>query len=166
VINVEQQFLHLYSLIAPHEKNLEPLHFELHQKHFEEEARHAPFPYLLIELMSERTRSPWTKAKGRIALMMAHFLQSAWTVDSLRIAKKNIAGLSHTHRFFADLESALPLLERQSFSRLMWRMFTRSPFVSSLVNPSAHKKVNRFARKNGIFVIPFPEPKKPKLSAG
>ena len=161
VATVEQEFLHLYKCLHPFQNNLEPLYFELHKKHFEEEARHSSFPYLMLELLRSRSDfrflpiKKWiqNKADG----MFAQLLTSAWAISSLR-RMKQLKHLRQVHPFFSILYGVYPHLEKQPVSRTLWRIFTSVPYVSSLINPFNHGKVINYAKGRGAFFAPFPQP--------
>lgn len=154
VATVEEEFLALHARLAPFSKTLEPLYFDLHQKHFEEEARHSPFPFLMLELL--RGRGGWLDpVRDKGGLVFAQLLIASWSMASLRKVR-GVVRLRGAHPLFGALAAAYALFERQPPGRILWRMFTRTPYVSSLVNPSGHAKVLRAAGKAGALSIPLP----------
>lgn len=161
VATVEQEFLHLYKCLHPFQKSLEPLYYALHRKHFEEEARHAAFPYLMLELLRSRSGSrfrpvrKWIQNKGDY--VFSQLLLSTWTVDSLRRMKR-LKRLKQVHSFFSVLSSVYPHFEKNSTSRMLWGVFTSVPYVSALINPFNHSKVVNYARGRGALSAPFPQP--------
>ena len=155
VASVEQEFLLLYHSLVPFKARLEPLYFQLHQKHFEEEVRHAPFPYLMLELLTTRNSSIGNQIRVRSDLALAEVLQSIWTINSLAKTRK-VKKLAEVHPFFETLARIYPLLEDRSSILVLWQLFTSTPYVSSLVNPQSHHKLLRFAKKFGAISIPFP----------
>lgn len=157
VAEVEQEFLLLYNTLAPFKKTIEPLYFDLHRKHFEEEARHAPFPYLMLELLISRSKTFKGFIHLKSDLVMSQILQTCWTANSLRRvqAVKKLASKNH---FFATLARVHDIFEKQPKLRTLWTFFTSVPYVSSLVNPNHHRKFLRFAEKVKSPSIPFPAP--------
>ncbi|MBI3556303.1 MAG: hypothetical protein HY074_08575 [Deltaproteobacteria bacterium] len=157
VAEVEQEFLLLYNALAPFRKHIEPLYFDLHRKHFEEEARHASFPYLMLELMITRAPSPRSFLHAKGDLMISQIVQTLWTAQALSRTRalKKLAG---KHPIYTALARMQDILEKQPKVRTFWKFFTSAPYVSSLVNPNHHRKFLRFAKKMGSFSIPFPAP--------
>jgi hypothetical protein len=157
VAEVEQEFLLLYNTLVPFKKRLEPLYFDLHRKHFEEEARHAPFPYLMLELLITRATHPRSFLHSKGDLMVSQIVQTLWTAQSLgrtRALKK----LADKHPLYRSLARMQEIFEKQPKTRTFWKFFTSAPYVSSLVNPNHHRKFMRFAKKMGSLSIPFPAP--------
>lgn len=156
VANVEQEFLRIYHSLRPFKAQLDPLYFEIHQRHFEEEARHAPFPYLVLDLLAERSPQPFRAIHRRADVAAAQVLQTLWTLSSLRRLKgvKKFAG---KHPFFDTLISAFPILESMPAPQVVWKLLTTTPYVSTLVNLNSHTKVTEAAQAQGALVLPFPE---------
>lgn len=160
---VEQQFFKMYFMMSPFKSHLEPLHFDLHKKHFEEEARHAAFPYYVLELLKEREKGLKNKLFHKADLGLAQFLQSIWAVDSLKSSIQMIQKNKNEHPFLQTLSKSTYLIEKQPIHQILWNLFTRTPYVSSLINPSYHLKILKFAQKDGSFIVPFPKVKEQKL---
>lgn len=164
VAQVEQEFLLLYHSMAPHKKDLEPLYFTLHQKHFEEEARHAPFPYLMLNLLSTRVKHPFQILHTKIDLALSQGLQLFWAGHSLHRTRaiKKIADKAPLFKIIAEV---LPLLEKQPPWKVFWSFLTSAPYVSPLVNPKYHLQISRFSKSLGAWSLPFPAPNPKPLRA-
>ena len=156
VASVEQEFLRLFKALEPQGNELDPLYYTLHEKHYEEELRHASFPYLILELLMTRDQRLASGVHRRLDLAFAQLLKTVWTVHSLGRFKK-VRQFRNAHPFFDVLSRALPLLERQPPHRILWSLLTSTPYVSSLVNPRSHRKIVRVAERSGAFILPFPE---------
>jgi hypothetical protein len=159
---VEQEFLQLYHSFRPFRDQLEPLYFEIHERHFEEEARHVSFPYLMIELARARQSGPIAMLHSRSDFAFAQIVQSLWAMMSLRRLKE-VRRIAHRHPILRALAEALPKLESLPSHRALWKVFTSAPYVSSLVNPFWHPKTLKTAQDGGAIVIPFPAPEKSGL---
>ncbi len=161
---VEQQFLTLYHTLRPFKDNIEPLYYDLHQKHFEEEARHAPFPYLVLELLATRNHRITRAMHTKLDLVAAQLIQSAWAIHSLSRIKK-IKKLEKEHPFFQTLTSAYPLFESMPPQEIFKDLFTQTPYIGTLLNTGYHKKIIEFSDKLGALSIPFPRFKTTPLKA-
>ncbi|MEK7690930.1 MAG: hypothetical protein AAB425_07905, partial [Bdellovibrionota bacterium] len=155
VAQAEQVFLQIYHSLRPCADILEPLYYDLHRKHFEEEARHAHFPYLMLALMSSRGHGMYSPMHVRADFAIAELVQTAWTVTSMARTRR-IQGLKSKHPLFGALASVYPLLEKEPLPRILWRLVTSTPYVSGLANPSGHKKILSFAREIGAYSVPYP----------
>ncbi len=162
VASVEQQFLHLFTLIRGQKERVEPLYFELHKKHFEEESRHAPFPFLVLELLNERNQSLKGRLHQKYDLIFSQLLQAAWTLTSLTRLKQ-LKNLKGKHPMFDVLARTYEGLSQQPKLRLLWRSFTSVPYISTLINLQSHKRVVRFADNQGVFHLDGPTPKQTRI---
>jgi hypothetical protein len=167
---VEQEFLHLYRCLKPFKGQIDPLYYELHEKHFEEEARHASFPYMLLQIIHRRRFKPsiWPRQRWfypKTGLVFAQTILTTWTFASLQRLKK-IKKLKHKHSFFDGFQKLLPQLEQQSLPSLLSHMLKRAPYVSELLNTQHHPKILKFAEKHSVWSIPFPDPDPQGLSVG
>ena len=164
VTKVEQEFLLMHNMMSPFKKDLDPLYFEVHQRHFEEEARHVSFPYLMLELLIHRNQSLTNKLLSKAGLAYAETLQTAWTGASI-FRVLNIEKLKDKHPLFDAVSRVIPVLMEQSKGRLCWEFLTSTPYISSFVNRRYHGKFARFVRSMGVWELPFPDAKPSKLVA-
>ena len=154
VAQAEQVFLQIYHSLRPCADILEPLYYDLHRKHFEEEARHAHFPYLMLALMSSRGHGMYSPMHVRADFAIAELVQTAWTVTSMARTRR-IQGLKSKHPLFGALASVYPLLEKNR-CHASCGAWSHPPYVSGLANPSGHKKILSFAREIGAIPSHIP----------
>ncbi len=156
VATVEQEFLAVFRELGRHKKALDPLYFDLHLKHTEEEARHIDFPFLMLELLIGRQEGVRAQLFRKLDLAAAQLMLMSWSGQMLLKLQK-IKKLSKTHRhpFFHALASALELMAGQSTLKTAWYMLTRAPYISSLVNPTSHGKVLAKAKSMASLSVPF-----------
>ena len=155
---VEQEFLLIYHSFKPFKNQMDPLFYTLHEKHFEEEARHASFPYLILQLL--HSRSP--NFISKFSLASGQILQTTWALHSLQ-RMKGVKYLENHNPFFKTLSSAQPLLEKVPSTRSVWKLLSSAPYVSALLNPGAHRKFLQFAKDSKVLRIPFPQYEQRKL---
>jgi len=155
VVIAEQVFLNIYFNLKPFQKHIEPLYYDLHKKHFEEEAKHAPFPYLLLELLIDRHPHPTNMLHAKADLAFAQLIQTSWTLGALNRIKK-VNHLSDKNSFFRVLKDVLPLMDKIGPIKVLWKLLSETPYVSSFVNPGSAKKIQRFAQGYGSVSLPFP----------
>lgn len=159
---VEQHFLLIFKNLAPHKSKLDPLYFTLHAKHFEEEARHASFPYLMLELLKGHNKSFLNNLFNRYDLMVAQFIQSAWAVSSLSRTRE-VEKLAHKHEFFAKMHRIEKKHGSNNLIEMLWKLMTKTPYVAPLLNPNGHPKILDYAKEHGALSTPFPDCDEDKL---
>lgn len=162
VAAVEEVSIGIYSDIYRSRKGVDPLYFQLHRRHLEEEARHANYAFLMLNLI-ERSASSWRrKLHLKTNYVLAQVVGAPWVLSELAKIYK-VKDLKTKHPFFEVLSSCLPLLESMPKHELVHRMFVAAPYVSWLLNPKNRKHIE-FARNQGAFIPPFPDPKTVKLA--
>lgn len=152
---VEQEFLEIYRKLKPHAAKLDPLYYKLHQLHFEEEMRHAPFPLMMLDFLNKTENKPLHYLFGKFDLVTAQILQGTWTLLSIRKLRK-IKKFKGKDPFFDILIDMLPQMEQQNTLHIMYKLFTQTPYVSTFVNPEGTAKILKFAKDQGKFSLPFP----------
>lgn len=157
IAEVEQEFLYLYHAMRPFQKQLEPLHFAIHKRHFEEEVRHLNFPHMFLKLISERQDGGVLAALRKTDLVFAQGLKAAWTAATLKRLMK-VEDLKATHPFYDILASALPLMKKQNFIELGWKLIVKTPYISSFMNHRYHHKFSHIIEELGVWTLPFPKP--------
>lgn len=161
---VEEVSILIFKQMRPFKKVLDPLYYEVHRRHFEEEVRHGPYSYWMIEHLYKRNKSLAGVVFRKTDLALAQALEISWTLSSLsRI--KNSFWLRHSHPFYARLFSCIPLLRKLSPLEIIRKLFVSAPFVSLLLNPSQHQDYQSLIVKLRAVPIPTPKPRPGIMSA-
>jgi len=161
---VEEVSILIFKQMRPFKKGLDPLYYEIHRRHFEEEVRHSPYSYWMIEHLYRRDKSLSGLVFRKTDLVLAQGLEIAWTLSSLsRI--KNAFWLRDKHPFYATLLSCVPLLRKLGPVEAIRRLFVTAPFVSLLLNPQNHGDYQGLIAKLRALQIPTPAPQPQALSA-
>lgn len=157
IAEVEQEFIYLYHAMRPFVEELEPLHFMIHKRHFEEEARHANFPHLFLKLISERYEDGLIGALRKTDLVLAQGLKLTWSAATFermaRVRKKR-----DTHEFYRVLSDSMPMIKQQNLFGLSWNLLVKTPYIASFINPRYHNKFTNIIEELGVWTLPFPKP--------
>lgn len=163
LILIEEISILIFKQIKPFKDGIDPLYYEIHKKHFEEEVRHSPYSYWMIEHLYQRNKSPANIFFRKTDLLLAQALEISWTFSSLsRI--RNTYGLRKKHPFFAALNSCIPLLIKISPVEIIRRLFVTAPFVSLMFNHGAHDDFQNLIGKVRALQIPTPKTRLQVLS--
>lgn len=161
---VEEASIAIFKQMRPFEDRLDPLYFEIHKRHFEEEVRHSPYSYWMLEHLHTRNRSALSVVFRKTDLLLAQALEVSWTLTALsRI--RHARQLRSKHPFYAGLARLLPLLVTRSPFEIIRSLFVSAPFVSMLLNPNHHDGFQKMAASLRAFEFPIPSPRKVELSA-
>lgn len=157
VATVEEESTLIYRQMKPYAHKLDPLYFALHRRHFEEEARHAPYPFLMLELANLSHNSTWGRWMGKTDFLVSEILKVFWI--SFELSKTfEVKNFRNHHPFFAALTSVLPKLKEQSLTGILATLASQAPYISSFINPLYHPQTKKAVAKHGLFHLPFPEP--------
>ncbi len=155
VASVEEVSIEIYQHLYKCKDAIDPLYFELHRRHLEEEARHANYAFLMLNLIAKKPgylNSAWHK---KIDFAFAQLVGAPWVITELYkfLRVKRLKGV---HPYFDVLASCIPLFEAMPKAELVKRMFVAAPYVSWLLNPSWRKQHKDTVKKHGAIVPPYP----------
>lgn len=160
---VEEISILIYKQIQPFKKDLDPLYYEIHRRHFEEEVRHSPYSYWMLEHLYKRDKTLSGVVFQKTDVMLAQAMEVTWALASFaRLG--NVRKLKAKHPFYATLYSCLPLLVSISPIEVVRRLFVTAPFVSLLLNPNYHGDYQTLVAKLRALEMPIPKPQQQALS--
>ncbi len=161
---VEEVSVAIFKQMRPFRDALEPTYFEIHRLHFEEEVRHSPYSYWMLEHLYKRDTSLAAILWRKTDLLLAQGLEVAWALSSLTRLRR-VLFLRGRHPFYKTLSSCLPLLIRLSPVEIIRRLFVSAPFVSLLLNPNYHGDFQTVVEQLRALEFPIPKPDPKRLAA-
>jgi hypothetical protein len=146
VAAVEEVSINIYKTINQKRSEIDPLFFELHKKHTEEEIRHENYAFLMLELDHLERRGLSERLIKKTDLLIAETVSVPWILTELtKIFRVKV--LKNHSPFFQILESCLPLLEKTSATQLIKALIFTTPYISWVVNPIHRRKHLQLAKK-------------------
>ncbi len=162
VAGVEEVSIQVYQMMHKHEAKLDPLFFNVHRKHLEDEARHRGYAFLMLELAQSSPGSLKERLVRKTDLMLAQVMTAGWVLAELhRIF--DAAALKDEHPFFKTIAECLPAIKKVGLFELGRRLFKSAPYISFVLNLHHQKQTARFAKKYKIWHLPLPTPVIPRL---
>lgn len=162
VAQVEEVSIAIYHQILRHKGEIDPLYFQLHRRHLEEESRHANYAFLMLNLVKLKPPTIAERIHRKADFILAQVAGAPWVITEL-YKFFDVKKFKGTHPFFDTLASCIPLFEKMTKAQLVHRMFIAAPYVSWLLNPTWRKMHHEPARTLGAIVPPFPAPDAPTL---
>ena len=153
VAAVEEESIEIFKLMRPHKKSIDPLYYNIHKLHFEEEMRHASYAFLMLELFAERAGSPIEKVLKKVDFLLSEVVQVTWTFQQL-FKLGRLKKLRSQHKFFSDLYDVIELLKDKRPFEVIHTLFTEAPYISLILNPASHKQVRQALTNSKRFKIP------------
>ncbi len=139
VAAVEETSIQAYRAIVQKKNETDPLYFELHKRHAEEESRHDSYAFMMLDVYQRLPKSLKQRAFLKTDLLLSQLLPGPWVLTEL--AKIfSVKKLAHRSPFFRVLADTLPLFENMPKATLIKNFWTKTPYVSWLINPAFRKK--------------------------
>jgi hypothetical protein len=156
VSNVEEVSINIFQELFRFRSSVDPLFFNLHRRHLEEESRHANYAYLMLALMDYRrlgVRGWWHR---KADFSWAQLVAMPWVISELHKFFK-VRDLRHKNPFFDVLASCIPLYESLPLMERVRRMFIAAPYVSWILNPNYREMHRKVTERDGAWLLPFLE---------
>ncbi len=154
---VEEEAVLLYQQMYRHRKVLDPLFYQIHKRHFEEESRHTNYAFMMLKLIRDRQENWRQQLHRRVDRIYSELFTTTWVLAELHKVF-NVPTLAHRHPFFSTLASCIPLMKELSWRELASRLFVSAPYVSSVLNPRYHRLTSAAAAEHGALGFHYPEP--------
>lgn len=155
VATVEEESVMIFRQMIPFRNELDPLYYELHKKHFEEEARHAPYAFMILDMCLKQN-----KVLGRrlsLDFIRSELVKIIWMV--IELAKvRGVAKLRDRHQFFSSLDDLLKTIRLKDIPALAYRMLVSTPYLSPFINAGYHPELNRTLKNHHVLRLPMPRP--------
>jgi hypothetical protein len=158
VASVEETSIQVFRAMTLQKKNADPLYFQLHQRHAEEESRHDNYAFMMIDIFHQMPKTLKERVLAKTDNLLAELLPGPWVLTELMKIYK-AKEFAHRHPFFQVIAESLPLLEQQSRPELLWRFINSTPYISWLVNPAFRKKQRDSLQKVQSLRLPLKERK-------
>lgn len=149
---VEEESIEVFKKMRPFKEKIDPLFYQLHKLHFEEETRHASFAFLMLELICDRSNFAVNKISKCIDFILSDLLQVSWVMSEL-VKTSNVDKLSDRHPFYQQLSEVLPLMNDHNIIQLISYLFKDSPFVSLILNPRSNKVLNNYLKQRNFVTL-------------
>ena len=154
---VEEEAVLLYQQMYRHRKTLDPLFYEVHKRHFEEECRHTNYAFLMLKLIKDRPKTWRQTVHQKVDRMYSELFTTTWVLAELHKVF-SVKELAHKDPFFETLASCVPLMKKLGWRELAKKLFVSAPYVSSVLNPRYHRLTSAAAAEHGALGFSYPEP--------
>jgi hypothetical protein len=152
---VEEESILFYNIINQSREHIDPLYYQVHRCHFEEEIRHSSYATMMIEIYNQLQNPFSRRVSHKIDFLLAEVLNMTWTFSQL-IKVNKLKQLKTKNPFFDVLLSTISMLEGRSPLELVNTLFTEAPYISSNLQLSNHKQVSIMLNKYGCTKLPLP----------
>ncbi|WP_417335005.1 diiron oxygenase [Halobacteriovorax marinus] len=155
---VEEESILFYHLLNEVKDHVDPLYYNLHRCHFEEEVRHKSYAHMMLEVYNEFSSTPCSYVFKKVDFILAEVLNMTWTFSQL-LKVKEFKKFRHHHEFFNTLESSLDLLKGKSQLDILGALFTSTPYITHTIHLSEHGHINALLNRYSTTRLPMPKSK-------
>ena len=99
VASVEEVSIKLFHKLLRHRKSIDPLFYQLHKRHLEEESRHANYAYLMLNVIKNQPSSFNQLLHRKTNFLLAQLIGGPWVIAEL-YKFFQVKDLKHKHPFF------------------------------------------------------------------
>lgn len=155
---VEEESILFYHLLSEVKQNVDPLYYNLHRCHFEEEVRHKSYAHMMLEVYNEFSNTPSSYLFKKVDFILAEVLNMTWTFSQL-LKVKELKKYKNHHEFFNTLSGCIELLEGKSQLDILSALFSSTPYISHTMHLSEHGHIRRMLERYNTSKLPLPNSK-------
>ncbi|MBI1861465.1 MAG: diiron oxygenase [Deltaproteobacteria bacterium] len=157
VASVEEVSIGVFRQMASEKAGIDPLFFEVHRRHMEEEMRHCNYAFLILDLIHKRSKNLRQHYHARTDLILAQTSSSTWLLGELQKMWR-VQKMGSLHPFFTRLVRVVPHFKRISPLKLPHILYASSPYLSLFLNLRRHPLTLAKAIQTGTPHLPMPRP--------
>lgn len=156
VSNVEEVSIDIFKGIYRNRAHIDPLYFQLHRRHLEEESRHANYAYLMLNLINSQHDTVSRLWHRKTDFLYSQLLATPWVVTELGkfFEVKKFVG---KHPWYDTLASCIPLYETLSLADKASALWKTAPYVSWILNPKQRAHQTQKIQELKTWSLPFPD---------
>ncbi len=155
---VEEESIMFFKYIRGHKENIDPLYYNLHRLHFEEEIRHKSYAFMMLKVHEEFASTPQALFLKKLDFIVAEILNLTWTFNQLSNLKR-LKQLQSHHPFFKTLLSLSETLGQRNPLEILNGLFHEVPYISNTLHLSEQKHIKDLLDRFGVASIPMPAKK-------
>jgi hypothetical protein len=148
VAAVEEVSVQVFKTINQHRDQTDPLFYQLHKKHTEEEIRHENYAFLMLEIDHCQRQGFSSRVIKKTDLLLAETVSVPWVITELTKIFR-VRDYKHKGPFFEILSTCLPFLEKMDRLELFGALFKEAPYISWMINPAFRKKHHQMLKLTG-----------------
>ena len=140
VMLTEEESLDLHRKLRSVNDEVDPLFYQLHELHFQEEVRHISYAPMMLRQLGGK----WISRFDYRFAEVVHFI---WILNQLRRLKK-LKKIRGQHPFFEILYEVYLKLDRLPWRKKTNLLFSKTPYLSPLFRPMRHKAMRVEIKRN------------------
>lgn len=156
---VEEESIVFYNYIRNHKASIDPLYYQLHRLHFEEEIRHKSYAFMMLKVHEEFAGTPSNVFFKKLDFIIAEVMNMTWTFNQL-FKMKNLKKMKNHHPFFETLCTLSEMLGKKNPLEVLNGLFNEVPYISNTLHLGEQPHIKELLERFGVPSMPLPEAKK------
>lgn len=156
---VEEESILFYRYIKDMQEHVDPLYYQIHKLHFEEEVRHKSYAFMMLKVHEEFSTTPQSLLLKKLDFIIAEVLNMTWTFNQL-FKVRNLKKFKNHHPFFDTLSTLGDVLGQRNPLEVINCLFNDAPYISDSLHMAEQKHVKQLLDRFGVPSIPLPKSKK------
>ena len=156
---VEEESILFYKYIKEMKSDIDPLYYQLHKLHFEEEIRHKSYAFMMLKAHEEFSSIPNKLFSKKLDFIIAEVMNMTWTFNQL-FKVRNLKKFKNHHPFFKTLDSLSDILGERNPLEIINCLFKNAPYISTTLHMGEQQHIKQLLDRFGATSIPLPKAKK------
>lgn len=148
VAAVEETSVQVFKAAHSKKKEIDPLYYQLHLRHAEEEMRHENYAFLMLTLPDPSQQGLRGRLQKKTDQLLAELVAAPWILTELMKIYR-AKDLKQKHPFFEAIASVLPILESMNKAQIMKTLWQDAPYVSWFINSKYRHKHREYLSHQG-----------------
>ena len=160
VASVEEVSIAVFQEMVGHEADIDPLFYDIHRRHMEEEVRHSNYAFLILDLIHQGPKGIRDTFFSKTDLILAQITSNAWILSELqKIWRVKDLVQKSGHPFYQKICRTLSHFGKIPSRQLPSVLYCEAPYLSLFLNLRHHKMTLSKAHSSNTPHLPLPKPR-------
>ena len=156
VATTEEHSMEIFRIIRPMQNNIDPLYYQIHKLHFEEEVRHSSFAKMMLSLYRSENANRKAKFFNKWDFALSDLIEKCWTVVQLQRLSK-VSRFKDRHPFFETLTVIVEKIKSLPLQKRIEILLNNTDYLSLMVHSAKNKNIQTEINKSKAVTLNFLE---------
>ena len=149
VMLTEEESLSIFRILKAHAEKTDPLYFNVHRLHYEEEVRHMSYaPHMLNFLKLAHAKSQFAAFFQKFDFIQTYVLHMIWIISQV-LRLRHLKKYQGENPFMQRLKSTYEKSRKIPLHKLLRLMYTELPWFRQLLFPIRHQSIRSELNHSG-----------------
>jgi hypothetical protein len=147
VAATEEHSMEIFKMIRPLQEKIDPLYYQIHKLHFEEEVRHSSFALMMLNLNRSENASFFQKILKKLDFLLSDIIEKCWTIVQLKKLSK-LNKLTGRHPILDTFATVMQKINKLPFHKRINILLNEADYLSLMVNSRKHLTIKKEIEKS------------------